>query len=61
MSPLLKAQWTTANLAILYKLHEESRITGEGMLDYMSWTTKICQLVQRYNLVSVFLYDRENH
>ena len=37
----------------------ESRLTGEGMLDYLSYTTKICQLVQRYNLVSVLLYDRE--
>ena len=53
------SQWTIANLAILYKLHGESRLTGEGMLDYLSYTTKICQLVQRYNLVSVLLYDRE--
>ena len=53
------AQWTVANLAILYKLKAESKLNGEAILDYLSYTTKICQLVQRYNLVSVFLYDRE--
>ena len=30
-----------------------------GILDYLSYTTKICQLVQRFNLISVLLYDRE--
>ena len=53
------AQWTIANLAILYRLHGESKLTGEGILDYLSYTTKVCQLVQRFNLVSVLLYDRE--
>ena len=37
------AQWTIANLAILYKLHQESKLTGEAILDYLSYTTKICQ------------------
>ena len=37
------SQWTIANLTILYKLHGESRLTGEDMLDYLSYTTKICQ------------------
>ena len=53
------AQWPVASLAILYKLHGESRLTGDSMLDYLSYTTKICQLVQRYSLISVLLYDRE--
>lgn len=53
------AQWSVANLAILYKLHGEEKLTIEGLLDYLSYTTKFCQLVQRYNLVSVLLYDRE--
>lgn len=53
------AQWTVANLAILYKLHGESKLNGDAILDYLSYTTKIGQLVQRYNLVSVLLYDRE--
>ena len=53
------AQWTIANLAILYRLHGEAKLTGEGILDYLSYTTKVCQLVQRFNLVSVLLYDRE--
>ena len=50
---------TTANLAILYKLHGEAKLTGDGILDYLPYMTKVCQLVQRYNLVSVLLYDRE--
>lgn len=53
------AQWTVANLAILYRLHGESKLSGDSILDYLSYTTKVCQLVQRYNLVSVLLYDRE--
>ena len=53
------AQWSVANLAILYKLHGEDKLTEEGLLDYLSYTTKICQLVQRYNSVSVLLYVRE--
>ena len=28
-------------------------------MDYLSYTTKIYQFVQRCNLVSVFLYDKE--
>ena len=53
------SQWIVANLAILYKLQGESKLTVEGLLDYLSYTTKICQLVQRYSLTSVLLYDRE--
>ena len=53
------AQWTIANLAILYRLHREGKLTGEGILDNLSYTRKVYQLVQRFNLVSVLLYDRE--
>ena len=58
------AQWTIANLAIMYKLHGEAKLNGDGILDYLSineklLTTKVCQLVQRYILVSVLLYNRE--
>ena len=53
------AQWSVANLAILYKLVGEGKLHGGNILDYLSYTTKICQLVQKYTLVSVLLYDRE--
>lgn len=53
------AQWCVANNAILYKLIGESKLNASNILDYLSYTTKICQLVQRYSLVSVLLYDRE--
>ena len=53
------AQWCVANYAILYKLVGESKMNASNILDYLSYSTKICQLVQRYSLVSVLLYDRE--
>ena len=52
-------QWSVANLAILYKLVGENKLQGPSLMDYLSYTTKIYQLVQRYSLVSVLLYDRE--
>ena len=53
------AQWSVANLAILYRLVAESKLHGGNILDYLSYTTKICQLVQSFTLISVLLYDRE--
>ena len=53
------AQWSVANLAILYKLVAESKLHAGNILDYLSYTTKVCQLVQRYTLISVLLYDRQ--
>lgn len=53
------AQWSVANLAILYRLISESKLHAGNILDYLSYTTKICQLVQKYTIVSVLLYDRE--
>lgn len=52
------AQWCVANNAILYRLVSESKLNPSNMLDYISYSTKICELVQRFTLVSVFLYDR---
>lgn len=56
---LTLSQWSVANLAILYKLVGENKLQGPAMMDYLSYTTKIYQLVQRFSLVSVMLYDRE--
>ena len=56
---LTLCQWSVANLAILYKLVGENKLQGSALMDYLSYTTKIYQLVQRYSLVSVLLYDRE--
>lgn len=52
------AQWCVANNAILYKLVTESKLDASNILDYLSYTTKICELIQRYILVSVLLYER---
>lgn len=53
------AQWSVANLAILYHLLKNGKLDVTNILDYLSYTTKICKLVQRFNLVLVLLYDRD--
>ena len=53
------SQWSVANLAILYKLVNEGKLVGPQLMDYLSYTTKVYQLVQRYNLASILLFDRE--
>ena len=37
----------------------ENKLHGPALMDYLSYTTKIYQLVHRFSLVSVLLYDRE--
>ena len=38
---------------------EDGKLNSTNMLDYLPYTTKICQLVQRYSLLSVLHYDKE--
>jgi hypothetical protein len=52
-------QWSVANLAILSNLVGVGSLDQEGMLDYLSYTTKVYQLIKAYDQVSVFLYDRQ--
>lgn len=59
LGSLTLCQWSIANMSILYKLSREGKLSGPSLMDYLSYTTKIYQLVQRYNLASVLLYDRE--
>ena len=59
LDSLTLSQWSIANLAILYKLLGEGKLDGQGMVDYLSYTTKMYQLTQRYENVSVYFYDRE--
>lgn len=56
---LTLCQWSVANLSILYKLVGDKKLIGPALLDYLSYTTKVYQLIQRYSLVSVLLFDRE--
>ena len=53
------SQWSVANLAILYKLVNEGNLVGPSMMDYLSYSIKVYQLIQRFSLVSVLLYNRE--
>lgn len=59
LSSLTIPQWSVANLAILSRLQEEGKLHGEHIMDYLSYTTRMYQLFQRYDAVSVFYYDRE--
>ena len=59
LESLTLSQWSVANLGILYKLANEGKLGGPSLMDYLSYTTKVYQLVQKYSLVSVLLYDRE--
>ena len=59
LESLTLSQWSVANLAILYKLVNEGKLVGPSLMDYLSYTTKVYQLVQRFSLTSVLLYDRE--
>ena len=56
---LTLSQWSVANLAILNKLVADGKLKDESLMDYLSYSTKIYQLVQKCSLASVLLYDRE--
>ena len=59
LEALTLSQWSIANLSILYRLVGEEKLAGQSLMDYLSYTTKVYQLVQRFSLISVLLYDRE--
>ena len=52
-------QWSTANLAIMNKLLQRGVLTHSSPLDYLSYTTRVYQLLSVHDTRSVFLYDRE--
>ena len=51
------SQWSIANVAILHKLMLEGA-SMTTVTDYLSHTTRIYQLVAKFSLQSVLLYDR---
>ncbi|XP_056010407.1 uncharacterized protein LOC130051787 [Ostrea edulis] len=53
------SQWSVANLAILQKLLGENLLAQSQILDYLSYTTRIYQLLSSHDTRSVFFYDRE--
>ena len=57
LESLTLSRWSMANLSILYKLVNEGKLLGPRLMDYLSYTTKVYQLVQRFSLI--LLYDRE--
>ena len=59
LSALSLPQWSVANLAILSKLQEDGKLDAAATLDYLSYSIRLYQLFQRYDQVSVYLFDRE--
>ena len=43
----------------MYKLMGEGRLVGQGVVEYLSYMTKLYQLTQRYENASVYFYDSE--
>gem|GEM_PF-4233505 len=52
-------QWSLANLAIAKKLVSQENLDMGGVLDYLSYSAKIYQLLLEFTDSSVFRYDRE--
>ena len=52
-------QWSSANLAILYKLVQDGILQNNQIFDYLSYTANIYSLMSSHDLVSVYTYDRE--
>ena len=42
---MILSQWSVANLAILIKLVGKNKLQGPGLMDYLSYMTKIYQMV----------------
>ena len=59
LSSLSVTQWSLANLAILRKLIDTGRLSDSAIMDYLSYTAKTLQLVQRYEISSVWEHDRD--
>eukprot|EP00918_Siedleckia_nematoides_P043909 GHVU01095968.1.p1 GENE.GHVU01095968.1~~GHVU01095968.1.p1 ORF type:complete len:366 (-),score=14.65 GHVU01095968.1:45-1142(-) len=52
-------QWSVANLAILNVLIQEGSLSKSGIVDYLSYTTKVYQLLKMFDQQSVYLYDKQ--
>ena len=52
-------QWSSANLAILYKLVQEGSLEADCIFDYLSYTSYMYNLFTSHEAVSVLYYDRE--
>ena len=54
-----QTQWSIANLAIMYRLLQEGTLEQASILDYLSYSTRLYQLLAAYDQSSVFFYDCE--
>jgi len=59
LESLSMAQWSAANLAILYKLVQEGSLEVANIFDYLSHTSLVYKLLDTHEMTSVFFYDRE--
>ena len=59
LETLTISQWSSANIAILYKLHQDGVLALNEVFDYLSYTSHVYSLISSHEVVSVYLYDRE--
>ena len=52
-------QSSVANIAILHKLVQDGMLPLSQVFDYMSYTTYLYRLMNAYDLVSVYVFDRD--
>ena len=52
-------QWSVANITILHKLVQDGTLPLSQVFDYMSYTTYLYRLMNAYDSVSVYIFDRE--
>ena len=52
-------QWSVANIAILNKLVQDGALPLSQVFDYMSYTMYLYRLMNAYDLVSVYMFDRK--
>ena len=52
-------QWSVANIAIMHKLVQDGTLPLSQVFDYLSYSTYMYRLMSAYELVSVYLFNRE--
>ncbi|CAG2234982.1 unnamed protein product [Mytilus edulis] len=57
LESLSLCQWSSANLSIMYKLLSSGDLPQTQLLDYLSYTARIYNLVASCDMVSGFFYD----
>ena len=57
LDSITPAQWIAANSRIMAALVQRGQLSGQGVLDYLAYTTKVGEMATRYTWPSVLQYD----